>query len=230
MKRLHVVTLAFTAVIVLGVIAAATASAETTLLAEWLIKGLAVATLTSVSSTGKILYEDIKLGAAVECEGTGTGFVGANGEGEEAEFLNPKGEAVTLAKPETLTTGCKIDKGCETAGGLEVAPENLPGPPAPVFLAGPPESVKFLGVGFGPPGVDISVTCRIAMIKMTDECEAVEGVTGEVVASLEGAEWVGPLSPNSTCSIGGKGSGVSEPVGPNHLVNSSGEPVIPSSE
>jgi hypothetical protein len=222
MKKLQVVLLALVAMFALTAILASTASAEATLLAEWLIKGAGVTTLTSTTSLGKILLEDTKLGSDVECEGTFDGSVGPNGEDETTEVLNEAGTIVNLEHPLTLSNGCKVGKGCSTTAAVEVAPEGLPWHTL-LFLD--ETTGKFLDNAFK---ATYTVTCTILGVKGTDECTVTNG-TFEVVASAEGGEAKGKVSPAANCTLGGTSSGEEEFIGANHTLNLSEEPVIPSS-
>jgi hypothetical protein len=114
MKRHHILGLAFLAVFAFSAVLAASASAEVTLLAEWLIKGAAVLTLTSVQSklvTGtEMLFEDMKEGVDIDCAVVNSeGSVGPNGEDEIT--------AVTIGTCTTLAGTC---------GSPEIKAENLP--------------------------------------------------------------------------------------------------------
>jgi len=122
--------MALVAVFAFSAILAATASAETTLLAEWLVESKGVTSLVPTSSLGTILLEDLTFGAGVECTGTFIGSVGANGEDETTEVLSDISPfaRVTLAAPLTVAAGnCKIVKGCSSSAVVEVSPsETLP--------------------------------------------------------------------------------------------------------
>ncbi|MGH2911295.1 MAG: hypothetical protein ACRDJ3_02345 [Solirubrobacteraceae bacterium] len=133
MKRFHVLGLALFAVVVFSALFAVTASAEVTLLAEWLINGTGVTALTSVTITGNIVLVN-KAGVGgtprILCEGSFDGSVGPNGEDEITEILNTAGEPTST----TPLMGTPIDcvtlnatLGCGASGTLaEVWAENLP--------------------------------------------------------------------------------------------------------
>jgi len=203
MKKHQVVLLALAAVFAFSAILAATASAETTLLAEWLIKNVGVATLTTTETKGSLVLADNGIGAEVECTGVFDGSVGANGEDEVTKILGTKGEEITLAKPLTL---CKSLKGCEASPAPELAPtETLPWHSL-MFLDEP--SGKFLDNVFQEAGFEI--TCSILKIKDTDVCK-LANETGELVnPATGGAEGVGQVSPLASCSLGGTGKGLEE--------------------
>jgi hypothetical protein len=97
MKKLHVVLMALVAVLAFSAVLSASASAEETLLAEWLIGGAPVTVLTSVTTTGPVTLITLVLGvAAVEilCEGIFDGSIGPNGEDEVTEVLTLGGVAI----------------------------------------------------------------------------------------------------------------------------------------
>lgn len=215
--------LALVAVFAFSAVAAATASAEATLLAEWLILGAGVTTLTSTEALGKILLEDTVFKAAVECEGTFDGSVGPNGEDETTEVLTEATkEAVTLAKPFTTANGCKIVSGCESTQPVEVAPEELPWHTLLYLVESTGKFRDLVGKA------SYSVKCRILFITSTDECKNENG-SFEVLASAEGAEGTGSVTPGANCSVGGTGAGIEQFIGANHVLDLSANPVIPSS-
>jgi hypothetical protein len=124
MKKLQLFGLAMVAMLAFSAFAAVSASAETTLLAEWLIGGAAVPTLTSVETTGTIeLVNKNFLGTAkVLCEGAFDGSVGPNGEDEITEVLQAGvSQGAVLVAPAIDCTG---DAVC--SGLVEVWAENLP--------------------------------------------------------------------------------------------------------
>jgi hypothetical protein len=222
MKKLQVILLALVAMFALSAVLAATASAEATLLAEWLINGAGVTTLTSTTSMlGKILLEDTAAGAGVECEGEFIGSVGPNGEDETTKVFTKGGVEVTLAAPLTLANGCTITKGCEAAAGVEVAPEGLPWH---TLLYLDETTGKFLD---NVAKAAYSVKCRI-IFTVTDECTVTNGAF-EVLASAGGAEAVGKVEPNATCTFAGGKTGEEEFKGVNNLLDLVGNAVIPSS-
>jgi hypothetical protein len=214
--------MALAAVFAFSAFAAATASAEVTLLAEWLINGAGVTTLTSTEALGIILLEDTTFKAGVECEGTFDGSVGPNGEDETTEVLNESGGSVTLTTPLTLNNGCKIVNGCNPADAVEVAPEELPWHTLLWLVEATGKFRDFVEKAA------YNVKCTLGIIPSTDECKNVNS-TFEVLASAEGAEGTGSVTPGANCSVGGTGAGIETFVGPNHLKDLLGNPVLPSS-
>jgi hypothetical protein len=93
MKKIHVVGLAMFAVFAFGAIAASSAFAED----RWLIDEVAVSTLTSVQTSGTLLFTDLKAPivgeSGIECSFTLDGTVGPAGEDEITEVLTLGGVA-----------------------------------------------------------------------------------------------------------------------------------------
>ena len=133
MKKYQAVLLALLAVFAVAAVTAGTASAETTLLAEWLITGAPVMTLTASQTSGELLLAVLVLGIEVVkilCNGIFDGSVGANGEDEITEVLTLAG--VLIGKELTGTALiCEVEvsagKECGTVGELaEVWIDGLP--------------------------------------------------------------------------------------------------------
>jgi hypothetical protein len=187
--------LAFSAIVV------SSASAEITLLAEWLFNGTAVISLTSVETRGELLLKDTSNGATVICSAILVGSVGPNGENEVTEVLSAVGITATLAAPLLCRGGpvCEIN-----STDVEVAPEGLPFHML-LFLM---EIGSFLNVTFK---AGYSASCLVLGIKITDECTVTNGIT-EVVNTSFGVESVGNVIPPGNCSIGGAGTGELELV------------------
>jgi hypothetical protein len=186
------------AVLVLGV--TASASAETTLLAEWLLNGAPVTTLTSVEGSGEILWEDIGNKAGITCSDIGDGSVGPNGEGEITEILTLAGVAVSLVTP----TLCKKLAGSaceESATDIEAAPEKLPWRGSLVLS----EAGTFLTELLEGEAAYV-VSCLVLGIKVTDECSTTKSKF-EVLNVTGGVEAMGEGSPLANCSLGGAEKG-----------------------
>jgi hypothetical protein len=124
MKKIQLFGLAMVAMLAFSAFACMSASAETTLLAEWLINGAPVVTLTSVETTGS--FETVNktfLGTAkILCTRAFDGSVGPNGEGEVTEVLQAGvSQGAVLVAPAIDCTG---DAVC--SGLVEIWAENLP--------------------------------------------------------------------------------------------------------
>jgi hypothetical protein len=131
MKKLQIVLLALFAVSAFGAVIAASASAEETLLAEWLANGVGVTTLLPVEISGAITLKDnnsLAGDAAVLCEGILKGSVGPNGEDEITEVLTLGGGPVGEL-PTGPSLKCSTVKTCAAASAespIEVWPVGLP--------------------------------------------------------------------------------------------------------
>jgi hypothetical protein len=199
MRKTQAFCLALVAICALSSMIANSASAEATLLAEWLIGGAGVTTLTSVTQTVvQLLLTDLRNPATAVCSSVVyDGSVGANGEFEVTEVLTLAGVAITLS----AMMKCEGTGACETSSA-EFAPEGLPWHGL-IFL----DAVTglFLTVYFKSA---YSVTCKILGIKTTDECTATED-GDEIVNTIEGAEFKEgeELLPDGNCTIGGSGEG-----------------------
>jgi hypothetical protein len=132
MKKLQVVLLALVAMLALSAITAGAASAETTLLAEWLVNGADAPNGTAVETTGKILLVGLvfnAVGFEAECEGSFDGTVSKNGVDEITEVLNAAKVKIgaelvgTALDCTSLVTNALACKSGELA---EVWPDNLP--------------------------------------------------------------------------------------------------------
>jgi hypothetical protein len=209
MKRSQIVVLAFLAVFALSAVIVSSASAEVTLLAEWLLGGEKVVTLLAMSLTGTYLFEDTNNKGAVTCEATWDGSAGPNGEGEITQILTKGGVAASLTVP---ITACTADTGssCAKEPDIELSPVGLPWHTNLSLM----ENGAFLfeSRGSGPGGLGgWEIVCLVAGIKVTDTCEeASDSILVENVT--EGTEEVGAETPSANCSLGGTGTGLVEAV------------------
>jgi hypothetical protein len=207
MKKLHVVMLALVAVFAFSALLASTASAETTLLSEWLIKGNMVTTLTSVVTSGELLLADIKEKVMVLCSGELVGSVGPNGEDEVTKVFELGGAVeITLTK----LFLCAVQEGCEVSPTANVSPEGLPWHTL-LFLD--TATSLFLDAFFA---AAYSVKCNILGIPIEEECVTpsitLGGSAGQVVNVATGVEGsLEPASPNGACGLGGAAAGEIEP-------------------
>jgi hypothetical protein len=116
MKKLQVVLMALVAVFALSAVAVSTASAETTLLAEWLIGGKEVTTTQAIKATGTLDLTDTGTlfgSATVACSGdTFHGTIGPNGTDELTSILNGAGNPI---QPKLVGEAslCEGTKTCE---------------------------------------------------------------------------------------------------------------------
>jgi hypothetical protein len=216
MKTYRTVMLALFAVFAFSAVLAASASAEeVTLLAEWLINGAAVTTLTSVSSTGALELTDNKTAggaATVLCEGTLDGSVGPNGEDEITEVLNLASEKVgtELIGVALLCTRVSL---CEAGTDIELWPDNLPWLTLLNLMTTAPEFLVHLfkdseDSNTAQPGWELK--CLVLGIPLEDLCLgltsfAVENITGSVLSLFDPAAPIS--SEKGDCTQGGVASG-----------------------
>jgi hypothetical protein len=186
------------AIFAFGSIAVSTASAEPTLLAEWLIGSSAVTRLTPIETESFLILEDADTGARVACSIIVEGSVGPSGEGENTEALTKGGVLVTLSAPLL----CESDAICEeSATDIEVVPELSPWHFLLYLIEG---SGKYRTINKSL--ITYVVTCLVLGLKITDECSA-QNSTVEMRNVTGGVEFVGATSPRGTCSMGGPESG-----------------------
>lgn len=215
--------LALVAVFAFGVLAAASASAAVTLLAEWLIGNKGVTTLTSVVIEGELLLEDTSNKAGITCSGKFIGSVGPSGEDEVTSVQSLTGGAVSeLGGAGGLV--CKSETICENSATDVIAfPRNLPWH----TLAYLEEATKLFRDLVFSAGYDVE--CLVLGIKIVDECTATNA-SDELVNGATTVEAKGALTPLGTCSIGGAATGNIENVGVNSTLTLTGEAVFISSE
>lgn len=206
MKKIQILGTALFALFAFSAVLAATASAEVTLLAEWLNGTAAITTLTSTEGNGTLLLEDTSNKGAVECTGTLDGSVGANGEDETTEVLQA-GVAKTLAAPLTNCTAA-TGSACAKEADIEVGPEELPWHTLLYLTEAGALRDEVQSAGY-------SVKCLVIGILITDECKGKSSFEIKNVAG--GVELLGEATPKSNCSIGGNNTGKIEPLTGNLL-------------
>ncbi len=214
MVRSPLAPLIFALILSLGVTFASTASAEVTLLAEWLINGTGVTTLTLVEGIGEILLSDTANGSDILCSAIGVGSVGPDGEGEVTEMLTLTDVQISLSAPGL----CSADSTCESSTtDVEGFPEKFPWHGI-LYLSEAGLYLTTLIQGES----EYVISCLVLGIKITDECHTekstfeVHNVTGGVEAKEESG------TPLATCSIGGAGTGELVPLAGNLLTSPSG--------
>jgi hypothetical protein len=190
MKKLHVVLLSLVALVALSALVG-TASAETTLLAEWLNNGVAVGAAANTEGTGTLVLEDGKVGLKMECNGTLDGTVSANGVDTVNEVL-VGGVAASLTKPIV----CKGVGGC--GAPAEAAPEDLPW-----------KTLLYLSeVGLFRDAISLATywsMCDVLGFLVEEECTVANG-TYEVLNVTGGVEGMGEVTPLGNCTVGGAGA------------------------
>ena len=211
MKKIQTTALACFMVFAFSATLAATASAETTLAAEWLHNGAAVTTALTTKSSGNVELKDEGAKASILCSGVGVGTVEAGGKGKITELLNLKEEKIELGvRALTRAAGdCVAVEGCSATGVLEVWPENLtaasPWNGQLILHESGTFSGRVTGGTAGNPGYTVKCT---DIITVEDTCTQAAG-EGLVENQLEDAGSPAGVSvtPNANCTIGGAGKG-----------------------
>jgi streptogrisin C len=191
-------------------------TAETTLSAEWLANGSAIATALASETSIEFLLEDNKTlvgKAAVLCNGILSGTVGPGAEALIEKLLNLAKEEIVLLGLALLGTGAGSD--CVTVSGcaegtatspIEVWAEKLSWPALLFKMENGTIAELLEGAGF-------VILCLVAGISAEDLCEASaaeftalnDPITGdaEIPAGQAGL-------PFGTCTMGGAETGVIE--------------------
>ena len=114
MRKFHVLGAALAALFAFGVLTAASASAVTFLLAEWLVGGVGISTTQLTDSEGELLLEETVLGIKIDalCSGIFDGSIGPNGADDITELLSLAGVAITSDLVETSGIVCTNDANC----------------------------------------------------------------------------------------------------------------------
>jgi hypothetical protein len=182
--------MALVAVFAFSAVVAGSASAEVTLLAEWLVKGTGVAAGASFESlTGeKLVVGHLSL-AEVECLGFFDGLVQANGLGVVESVLNIAGELVSGTSLSGLALVCTPLATCEKTADLELWPVNLPWLTVTYLMA----NESFLTLFYKENGLQpgFTVKCLVLSIEIDETC------TGETSAlqKNETTDVLGTFSP-----------------------------------
>jgi hypothetical protein len=210
MLRIQMIGLALVAMLVISVVAAASASAEAPLPHEWLIGGKLIASPVKIHSLGLLLLEDSKIPAIeggpvrVHCHGFDTGTIGPHAldliESITLELLGKKDLILCLFDKEG---GCK-------SGTMPVALAlHLPWH-TELVLQGTEVRDLILADGNGEPGWNITCTNILGGVT-EDECLAEAGKPGSTSLKNVAAGVLGEFeakSPNAKCTKGGEGAGV----------------------
>lgn len=192
MRKLQVCGLLLVAVFALNAIVVSSASAEETLLAEWLISGAGV--------TGTVNWVDpgeYRVGAKsvekVQCSLIERGTLKADGEDNFTEILT-SGEVLVTSTAPAL---CKPSVGCEeNATDIEAYPLNLPW-----------KARAFLDIGGGllelVENETWHISCLILGVKAAIECKSTDAEF-ELLNVAGGVEVMGVGQPFGTCPSGEK--------------------------
>jgi hypothetical protein len=222
MKRFQLMGVALLALLAFGVLTAASASAQTFLLAEWLVGGVAVTTELLVEVSGELLLTDNGLKAMVLCSGIIDGWVGPNSLDFISEILSLSGGVIGAPLGSGTPLLCVAQEGCSTTAETpNVWAVNLPWETEAELI----EQTGFTGFAglILPSGTNTTigwaVECTILGIKSEDTCTTPEGVAE---LNLSGTNLVGIFSEAFTelagaklanCSLGGTETGVVEGQG-----------------
>jgi hypothetical protein len=216
MRRHQVINMAFFALFAFSAILAASASAEVTLLAEWLVNGTAItATLTS-KITGEILFEDSKiLGVKLDvlCSFIWDGTVLTDGESEITEVLSLTGVLVSKTPLTGEALSCENKENCGATGALALFyPLNLPWVDLLYLRENGQiwDDVTSKAAEKAASGPGYEFECTILGTKVTDECTTASGLFEFQAINNTAAELNGPASPPGSCAQGGAGSWIIE--------------------
>jgi hypothetical protein len=202
MKRFQLVSIMLFALLGFGVLTAASASAATFLLAEWLDGGAAIGSELLTELEGSLLLEDTVLKAAVLCTGDLDGWVGSNSLGWVSEVLTVLGEEVNTTPLDASGLKCTAQAGCAASPSPMVWAVNL-GWETEVELM--EDSGTFFAdlilrhSGGSNPGWEVE--CSILDVLSDDICVTPEAV---VELTLEGTTLLGNFSEPFTELAGAK--------------------------
>jgi hypothetical protein len=230
MRKIQVLGIALLALFAFGALTAMSASAANTyLLAEWLLNGVAIGASETnlVEIDGTLLLEDTKavLGspAAVRCTGSFDGWVGPNSLDFITEVLNVAEESISTTPLTGLALTCVAETGCESSTPPLVYPVGMPWESEVELLeqSGEATALRFMDLittknNGGKLGWEIE-NCLVLGTAHEDECVATEGVTELTLAAgpvLLGAfsRTITELNGQSlaTCTGSGAATGVVE--------------------
>jgi hypothetical protein len=207
LRKIQMLGLALAAMSAFGAVLVSAASAETTLLAEWLRNGVAVTANLLSETSGEISLEDTNVPiagkVAVLCSGILDGTVGNNGVDEITKVLN-------LAKEEQgaalvgLELVCSNVTKCEAGTTIKVWAENLPWKSLLFLMENNEILNRVTGTG-GEPGYEVE--CLVIGLLVSDLCEGTAEfkIVNEPEAEVLALETALPLA---TCEKGGAGTGV----------------------
>jgi hypothetical protein len=192
MRKLQILGIALVAVLACSAVASASA-------AEWLVGGKSLTSSVKTVGSGSIVLEDMKVGAAVKCNTTESGTVGAGAA-----------DSVTAVS----FSGCTTVKGCSSVDA--VAAVDLPW--ATELTSTSKDLIEQKGAG--EPGY--LVECPVAGILLDDTCKRadsfveVTNASGKVDAFFNTGE-------KAKCSLGGEEGLVNSEGVPEVISTESGE-------
>jgi hypothetical protein len=218
MRKIRIFWLALVAVFAFTAILATTASAETTLLAEWLASGAEFTGALTIEAKGSVLLEDSAFKFSVECKGTIIGAIGGSDSGltEASEVLTTSGVKTGVALSGT-SLECEKKSGCENTA--KVWPLGLPWHSIAYLL----ENGTFNNSGLGEGG-GFEVECTVLLTKTSEECKSSASGSNIDISNATGGVEVAEeaILPELNCTLGGTGVGVVEPLKGNLISLNSG--------
>jgi hypothetical protein len=204
MRKIQVVGLVLVAMFAFSSLMAASAFAEPTLLAEWLVNAKEIPAGTKVASNteGELEFLNTKNDGGFLCSGLFEGTVGPSGEDEVTMVWNLESPQKLIEElDETGATGGIV---CVSTGeicenGSEIWPVNLPFKTLLVL----DESGLFLDYAL--PNANgllpaYFLLCLFLGASITELCEAATNTFGEVNNAATDVELLGALSPLATCN------------------------------
>jgi hypothetical protein len=229
MRKWQAILLMLVTVTAISITSASAASAETTLLAEWLVGGAAITAALSTETSGSWLLEDTKTPAgamAFLCSTIFDGTSNSDGKGTITELLNLAKEKIgelpsglALVSP----TDCKAEKLCSETG-IEVRPTGLPWATNLYLMENGEMLFEMQKVGY-------EISCTV-IIKVEDTCTgnvAVPVINDSVTGDAETPGEV-TATPNMTCSLSKEATGINETDELEFITLTSGELQTVSSE
>ena len=228
MRKIQILGLSLVAVFAFSAIVASMASAEATLLAEWLVGGAQFKGALTIETKGSILLEDTVFKIGVVCKGVIVGTVTGESSGVDSatEVLNTAGTVKIGEKLAGTALECERSSGCETSSTPLIWVLNMPWTTLAYLL----ESGGFADHVFGEAGYEVE--CTVLLSKISEECKSASstGTGGEVLNVATGVEATEEeLLPAANCTTGGTGAGANLPLAGN-LTSVSGAVLSVSSE
>jgi hypothetical protein len=173
MKKFHLLGVVLVAVFAFAALTAASASAVTFLLAEWLVGGLPITAELNVEGTGEVELEEMILGLKIValCSGIVDGTIGPNGLGMASELLSLAGVAISLTPLSGTALECTNDGNCPEplVWAVHLPWESL------LELMEEGTEVFFVSLGFSSGAGDPGYYIECMGTGTSDECRVVEG-------------------------------------------------------
>jgi hypothetical protein len=215
MRKFQVVLVALVAMFALSAVVVSTASAEVTLLAEWLIGGKEVTTTHAIQTTGTLLFTDSGTlfgSATLSCAGDEFhGTIGPMGTDELTSILNSAGKFIE-AELKGEATLCEGTKTCEKdSTETELWPLKFPILTLLFLLEAGNFTLLLYTPGTRSLGWEIK--CLVLGSLIEDTCSS-EDIQDTVInnSGKTGVEITGHTEPGVSCTEGTSSSGTVEVV------------------